>query len=421
MLWPLVTMLVFQAASSSSGPISQSDLAAAGRALEAGKYAEAAAVLEKIVAADPKDFRARFNLAFAYSQLNRDSEAIENYTKVAEQQPDLVPARLNLGILLLRQKQPAAAVVHLEAAAEKRPQDFRTQFYFGEALLGAGQSERAAAAYRKALELDPRSGEAVLGLARTLARSGQLEAAREQYLRAVQLDPQFNDALLELGDLMEQKQQPAQALELYLEFLKTKPEAVSVRERAGVILLHQKRYGEAVEHLEASVRQNPTAANQAALAQGYIMTKQTAKAIPLLRAAVAAEPATTDLRFRLGTALLETGDLAGAAHEYMAVVEKEPGNREAWNGLGFTLYKMDNFPGAMKALERARQLYGDGAQEPAGNHYLRAIMLDRAKQYPAALENYVKFLEAAGGKYPDDEFKARQRVRIINNLLNKRR
>ena len=58
MFWPLVAMLVLQAASS--------DLTAAGAALEAGKYAVAATLLEKVLAADPRDFRARFNLAFAY-------------------------------------------------------------------------------------------------------------------------------------------------------------------------------------------------------------------------------------------------------------------------------------------------------------------------------------------------------------------
>ena len=162
MLWPLVALWMLQAGGS--------DLTAAGRALEAEKYAEAAAILEKVVATDPKDFRARFNLAFAYTQLQRDTEAIEQYSKVVEEQPELVPARLNLGLLLLRQKKAAAAVPHLEAAAETKPQDFRTQFYWVEALLGAGQPERAEAAYRKAAELDPKSAGAVLGLGRSLAR-----------------------------------------------------------------------------------------------------------------------------------------------------------------------------------------------------------------------------------------------------------
>ena len=413
MTWPLAVLLLLQAASPAPPP----DPAAAIQALQAGKFAEAAPLLEKLVAADPQDYRARFNLAFAYSQLNRDRDAIENYRKVVEQQPDLAPARLNLGMMLLRQRLPAEAAPHLEAAASKQPQDFRAQFYWAEALLGAGQADRAAPAYRKALELDPKSAAATLGLGRALARSGDPEAAREQYLQAAKLDPEFGDALLELGDLLEQSKQPAQALDVYLDYLKSKPETVAVQERASVLLLQQQRYPEAIEHLEVAVKQNPTAANQAALAQGYVMTKQVPKAVPLLKAASAAEPADIDLHFRLGTALLETGENQSAAREFSAVVAKRPENQAAWNGIGFALYKLENYQGALQALDRAAQL---GPEAP-GNHFLRAIMLDKFKQFPAALDSYQKFLAAAAGHYPDDEFKARQRVRIITNLLNKRR
>ncbi len=416
MFWPLLVILAIQAACSGRAAPPQA-LDAAAAALEAGKYAEAAELLEKAVAADPKDYRARFNLAFAYTQLHRETEAIDQYTKVVEQQPDLASARLNLGILLLRQEKASAAVPHLELAAEKRPQDFRSQFYLGEALLKAGLSGRAAAAYQKALEIDPKSAAAVLGLARSFCRQGQIDSARQQYLRAAQMDPQFNDALLELGDVLERQKQPDQALGLYLEYLKARPQAVAVQERAGVLLLQSKRYPEAIEHLEAAVRQNPTVANRAALAQAYTMTKQPAKAVPLLRAAVTAEPADPDLRLRLATALLETMDYGEASKEFAAVAQKQPDNVDAWNGLGFTLYKLENYDGALQALERARQL----GSEPPGNDFLRAIILDKFHQYPAALESYQKFLAASGGKDPDDEFKARQRVRIITNLLNKRR
>jgi tetratricopeptide (TPR) repeat protein len=413
MIWAAAVLLLLQAASPSPPP----DPAVAVQALEAGRFGEAAAILEKLVAADPQDYRVRFNLAFAYSQLQRDPEAVEHYRKVVEQQPDLTAARLNLGMLLLRQKRPAEAVPHLAAAAAQRPEDFRSQFYWAEALLGSGQAEPAAAAYRKALGRDPQSAAAALGLGRALARSGTIDLAREQYLQAAQLDPDYSDALLEFGDLLEQRQEPGQALGLYLEYLKMKPEAVEVRERTGVLLLQQQRYTEAMEHLETAVKENPTPANQAALAQGYAMTKQTAKALPLLRAAAEAEPGDADLRFRLGTALLETGESEAASREFLAVVQKQPENAAAWNGLGFALYKLENFPGALQAMDRAAQL----GTEPPGNHFLRAIILDKFQQYPAALESYQRFLETASGKYPDDEFKARQRVRIITNILKKRR
>ena len=51
---------------------------------------------------------------------------------------------------------------------------------------------------------------------------------------------------------------------------------------------------------------------------------------------------------------------------------------------------------------------------------LRAIVLDKIKQYKPALESYQRFLEISQGQSPDEEFKARQRVRIIQKELSKR-
>ena len=49
---------------------------------------------------------------------------------------------------------------------------------------------------------------------------------------------------------------------------------------------------------------------------------------------------------------------------------------------------------------------------------LRAIVFDKHKMYEPALQSYERFLASSEGKYPDEEFKARQRVRIIKKELS---
>ena len=58
--------------------------------------------------------------------------------------------------------------------------------------------------------------------------------------------------------------------------------------------------------------------------------------------------------------------------------------------------------------------------EKPGHVYLRAIVLDKVKQYQPALESYQRFLEMSQGQNPNEEFKARQRSRIIQRELSKR-
>src|ERR1044071_1761352 len=76
------------------------------KAIEAERYADAVANLQKVTAADPKSAHAQYYLGYALGMLRRDEEAIAAYRKAIELQPDLHPARLNLGVVLVRQKRP---------------------------------------------------------------------------------------------------------------------------------------------------------------------------------------------------------------------------------------------------------------------------------------------------------------------------
>jgi len=70
--------------------------------------------------------------------------------------------------------------------------------------------------------------------------------------------------------------------------------------------------------------------------------------------------------------------------------------------------------------ETARECRALGAEAP-GNLFFRALTHDRLQQRPEAIENYNKFLATSQGKFPDQEFQARQRVRILENELRKKR
>ena len=58
-------------------------------------------------------------------------------------------------------------------------------------------------------------------------------------------------------------------------------------------------------------------------------------------------------------------------------------------------------------------------KEVAGDFFYRAISLEKLRQPKPALEAYRQFLAADGGKLPDQEFQARQRIRIIESELKK--
>ncbi len=389
------------------------DLNEEGRkALEGQKYEEAAGYFSKAVAADPKDYAAHFHLALALSMLKKDPEAIAEYGKVLELKPGLYEAQLNLGILLLRDQRAGDAVAPLQAAAEAKPKEFRPRVYLAEALLATGQPAKAEENFKAALELDPKSAAAELGLARAQARQDRLAEAAAHFRRAAEIDPSFKDVLLELAELYEKHKQPAEAAAIYRQF----PENVVAQERLGELLIEEKNYAEAIPRLEEAFKKDPTAANRLALGTAYLFNKQLAQALPLLAASAAAEPGNYDLRMIYGRALRDAKQYPAAAQQFYEAVKLKQDSRQGWNELAGMLYLMERYPQSLAAFDQAYKL---GEDTPA-NHYFRAIILDRMKQYEPARESYQKFLALSQGKNPDEEFKARQRLRVIEKELSKR-
>ena len=382
------------------------------KALEAKDYTAAAQQFAKAVQADPKDYAAHFHLGLAQSMLNNDAEAIAEYIKVLELKPGLYEAELNLGILLLRQKRPGEAVAPLEKAVGAKPKELRPRYYFGEALLASGDMAGAAAQFQEAAAIDPKSAAAQLGWARAELRQGRLAEAAPHFQLAAQLDPSFEDALLELAAAYEKNKQNGEAIAIYQKF----PGNAAAQERLGELLLESKRYADAIPRLEQAAVKDPTPANRVALAAAYLFNNQRDKALPLLDAAVAADPSNYDVRMMYGRALRDEKRYPQAAQQFYESVKLRQDSREAWNELAGMLFLMERYTQSLAAFDRALKL---GENTPA-NHYFRAIILDRLREYGPALESYEKFLAMSQGKNPDEEFKARQRARIIRKELSKR-
>jgi tetratricopeptide (TPR) repeat protein len=382
------------------------------KALEAAKYDQAADLFGKAVAADPKDYAAHFHLALSYTMLKRDADSLAEYKKVLELKPGLYEAELNIGILLIRDKQADAAADYLKQAVDQKPKEFRPRLYWAQALLDSGDPAKAEEQYRAALALDPKSAAAELGLAHAQVRQDRLADAMPHFRAAAQLDPNYRDGLLELAGLYEKNHQNAEAIAIYQEF----PENAGAQERVGQLLLESKHSADAIAPLEAAMQKDPTPANRLALATAYLFEKQFAKALPLLHQSVAAEPGNYALHMMYGRGLRDSKKYDLAAQQFFQATKLQPDSREAWNELAGMLYMLEKFPESLSALDRAHQL---GDDTPA-NYYFHAITYDKLRALKPALDYYRQFLDRSKGQFPDEEWKARQRAKLLDRELNKR-
>lgn len=382
------------------------------KALDARQYDAAVAAFKIAADKDPKDYAAHFHLALSYSLLKKDDEAAAEYRKTLELKPGLYEAELNLGIVLARDKRYQDAVIPLAAAAEKKPREFRPQYYWAESLLGISDFGKAATAFETAAGIDPKSAAAELGWGRALAGDKKLELAAAHFRKAAELDPKYRDVLLELAAAYEKAGQPDQAIAIYKQF----PENNAAQERMGELLIENKRFADAIPGLEKAVASSPTPANRLALAMAYGLNKQFDQEIEQLSQVVAAEPQSFELHMRYGRALRDQHKLGLAEQQFLAAGKLKPDSVQAWNELAAVAITSEDYPTGLAALDRVKAL---GKEKP-GDYFLRAITLDKLKQRKPAVEAYEQFLATSEGKFPDEEFQARQRVRIIKHELGQK-
>jgi tetratricopeptide (TPR) repeat protein len=382
------------------------------KALDEGRYEAAAQAFLQAVQADPADYEAHFNLALAYSFLEKDAEGIAEYRKALALKPGLYEAQLNAGILLLRQKNPSEAVPLLEAATAQKPSEFRPNYYLGEAERAVGAMAKAQESYRAAIAIDPKSAAAQLGLGRVLARSGDLAAAAPYFRQAAQLDPAYRDSPLELASFLERGGQTQEALEIYRQF----PDNPVAQEHLGQLLIQSKQYRDAVPVLERIFSASPSPENRATLAMAYLSISQLDKALPLLEKAASDGSAGFDLLVTYAHVLRDQKKYQQSARQFAAALKLKPDAAHTWDEMGGVLYLAEDYQPALAAFERAGQL----GEKSAGNWFLRAIILDKTRQLKPAVEAYQQFLALSTGQNPDQEWQARQRIRILGKELERR-
>jgi tetratricopeptide (TPR) repeat protein len=379
------------------------------KALDAKDYQAAVENFTKAAAADSKDYTALFNLALAYSLQGKDADAVPQYKKALELKPDLYQADLNLAISLLRLKQDAEAVPYLTSAVAEKPKEFRPNYYLGAALLGSGQFEKAQQAYTAALEIDPKSPDAELGLAHALAKLNRLSDAAPHFQKAAELNPAYRHDLLDLASLYEQQSQPQDAMAIYQQF----PDDPGAQEHVGILLLAAGRPADAIPHLEIAVARSPTTANRAALATSYFNTHQPDKASPLAEQLLAAEPNNFDILMLHGRIVRDQRKYPEAAHDFRLAVTMKPNEAEGWSELATSLIMAEDYQGAVDALDKVAALH---AEKP-GHVFFRALALDNLHDKRGALAAYQRFLTMSNGQSPNEEFKARERAKLLEREL----
>jgi predicted Zn-dependent protease len=256
----------------------------------------------------------------------------------------------------------------------------------------------------------------------------------------LKLSPETPDDTLLAANLAEESGQPNTAAAAYRRLLATDPNSVEAKSGLAHVFITQKRFPEAEKLIRSALVQSPESPVLNAQLATVLAAQDNAEALPLLQKLHDAHPDDQAITRMLADVLSEAGDAAGSdklysgllishpddttmviAHgqnlirqlkysEALAAFDKatklDPSSGDAWGGLAFAASKLHQTSLTLHALTvRSKFL-----PEVPATYFLWATSYDTLHDRVAAATYYHHFLDSSGGKFPDQEWQARQRL-----------
>jgi len=129
-------------------------------------------------------------------------------------------------------------------------------------LWNKDSKEKAAQHFIQSAKLNPNNGDSFKYLGHYYARvSHDTQRAIKCYQRAVTINPHDSHSGEPLCDLLDQAGKDTLQLSLCLQASQTSPRAFWAFRRLGFLLVHQKKWSEAVQSLQHAIRGYPTCAH----------------------------------------------------------------------------------------------------------------------------------------------------------------
>lgn len=126
---------------------------------ELGRSSEAIAVYEKALALRPDDPLVHYNLGNAFLRVNDPAKAERSFRRAITLDPEFIPAKGNLGMLLLRRGDQAGAEEQFQAIRSLEPSNLRVYTMLADLRVEQGRIPEAVSLYREAVRLEPGSVE----------------------------------------------------------------------------------------------------------------------------------------------------------------------------------------------------------------------------------------------------------------------
>jgi tetratricopeptide (TPR) repeat protein len=374
-------------------------------------------LLQKYLSQNPGDARAFFDLGYVEDAGGHEDAAAADYRKAIAADPKQFEARLALGLLLAHQAKFDEAREQLKQATLLSPEPpnpaAQAEAFRSLAELDRSSDPPAARdALMAALRLSPETPNDLLLTAQIAEANGDLELAQTAYQRVLASHPAVSAGMQSaanagLAQLLLKQQKYSDAEPLLKSALERDPRDPGLNAQLATALLAQGKSDEALPVLETLQQLEPgNASVDQMLADAYSQAGHPEKAEPIYAKMALAQPNNEDILAGQGENLVREKQYPQAQTVLERAVQLKPSDGDAWSGLAFAASENKQYSIALHALTmRAKYL-----EETPATYFLWATSYDNLHLSKQAQEYYHKFLAAAGGKFPDQEWQAKHRL-----------
>jgi tetratricopeptide (TPR) repeat protein len=407
----------------SAAPVEQDatspEIASAEAAMVKRDWKTAEPILDAWLAAHPADARALFDAGYLADAQDRNDDAATLYRKAIDANPKSFEAQISLGLLLARMDKPAEArpalwaATQLDAGAAGPAAKARAWRALAEidakGADGKADSRQASMDLLEALKLSPETPEDTLMAARLADTNGDAAGAEAAYRRVLKTDPDSGVAVAGLAHLLIAQKKYADAEDLLQAALKKNPDDAAMTAQLAAVLVAEDK-ADALPLLQQFHGMHPKdVAIARMLAQVEADAGEYAESDQLYAALLGSSPRDPDLLEGHGQNLIRQHRYAEALKVFQSATAIDESNGEAWNGLAFAAFEMHQPAITIQALT-ARSKY---LPEGPTIFFLWATAYDTLHDKKQAVAYYHRFLDSATGKFPDQEWQARQRLALL--------
>ena len=375
-------------------------------------YDGARGLLLPWISAHPQDARAVFDVGYVEEAQGHDDGAAADYRKSIALDPKQFGPHLSLGLLLARKEQPQQAREQLDAAVALEPDppnpNAKAQAY--RALARLERTSDPAAARDNllhALRLGPEAPDDALLTAEIAAANADDETAEAAYRRVLAKQPESSAAVAGLVHLLLKQKKYAEAEPLLRSAIERDPDDPALNSQLASTLASEGKQIEATAVLERLHKLKPDdALISGMLADTYSQSGNAVAAEAIYADISKKQPQNADIMIARGENLLHLQRAAEAVGLLQAGLKLKPQDADGWTDLAIAASEDHQYSTAIAALT-ARSKY---AEETPGTYFLWATTYDNLHQSKSAEEYYHKFLTAASGRFPDQEWQAQHRL-----------